>query len=440
MTTFPKDTQFCFPWRYYQEQVLKELEAHLDDNHLNIVAAPGSGKTILGLEVMLRINKPTLILAPSIAIRNQWITRFTENFLQVSETPKWISNDVKNPQFLTVSTYQGLHAAFTDSEEKNEESEEEIDISEELEKEITLSKAEIILKKLHQENIQTIVIDEAHHLRNEWWKSLIYLKDNIEKPHIVALTATPPYDVSPQEWKNYQVLCGPIDAEISVPELITEKNLCPHQDFVFLNTLSKEEDSQVSSFRNNVKIFLSDLEINSEFIEILKNHPCILDPQKNIEIILENPSYFSSIAIFLNTTKINITKKFLKILGGSTWRIPSFSAEWAEILLENFLYHDLLIAKNNKEFLVNLKLKLKEIGAIEKRNIFLRDNSQVKRLLKESLNKLSSILEIVKIEHESLKNNLRMVILTDFIRNEFFPNKNEEEKKLSRIGVVPNSS
>ena len=106
MKTFPKHAQFCFPWRPYQARVLQELESHLDDNHLNIVAAPGSGKTILGLEVMLRINKPTLILAPSIAIRNQWVTRFLDHFLQTSETPEWISYDIKEPQFLTVSTYQ----------------------------------------------------------------------------------------------------------------------------------------------------------------------------------------------------------------------------------------------------------------------------------------------------------------------------------------------
>ena len=43
---------------------------------------------------------------------------------------------------------------------------------------------------------------------------------------IIALTATPPYDVSPFESQ----LCGPVDAEVSVPELVLESDLCPHQD------------------------------------------------------------------------------------------------------------------------------------------------------------------------------------------------------------------
>ena len=55
--------EFRRPWRDYQARVLEELEQHLDDNLLHIVAAPGSGKTVLGLEVMRRLSKPTLILA-----------------------------------------------------------------------------------------------------------------------------------------------------------------------------------------------------------------------------------------------------------------------------------------------------------------------------------------------------------------------------------------
>ncbi|MDY7037452.1 MAG: DEAD/DEAH box helicase family protein [Thermodesulfobacteriota bacterium] len=61
MNTFPIEIKFCKSWRPYQKRVLDELEEHLDDNHLHIIGAPGSGKTVLGLEVMFRLNKPTLI-------------------------------------------------------------------------------------------------------------------------------------------------------------------------------------------------------------------------------------------------------------------------------------------------------------------------------------------------------------------------------------------
>ncbi|NIP37397.1 MAG: DEAD/DEAH box helicase family protein, partial [Thermoplasmata archaeon] len=78
---FPEEARFQGQWRPYQARVLKELEAHLDDNKLHVVAAPGSGKTILGLEVMVRLDRPTLILSPTTAIKEQWVDRFVEWFL-----------------------------------------------------------------------------------------------------------------------------------------------------------------------------------------------------------------------------------------------------------------------------------------------------------------------------------------------------------------------
>ncbi len=439
MDVFPKKAKFCFPWRPYQAAVLAELESHLDDNHLNIVAAPGAGKTVLGLEVMLRINKPTLILAPSIAIRNQWIERFTVNFLQVDKIPDWISDNIKYPKFLTVSTYQGLHAAFTNQNETTnyEEGTEEPETEIVSEANNAFVKADVIIKKLKTKHIQTIIVDEAHHLRNEWWKSLIYLRNSIENIHIVALTATPPYDVSPQEWKNYQNLCGPIDAEISVPELVAVKNLCPHQDYVLLNSPSVEEDFQVQTYRKNVESFLTDLKNNIQLTTILESHPYLLSPQKHTEAILENPAYFSSILIYLNKRGVRISKNLRGVLGISNRFIPNFSIDWAEILLQNFLYKDTHIRNENEDFVTSLERQLKRIGALEKKNVLLKNNTTIKRLLRDSLNKLESILTIVKVEQESLKENLRMVILTDYIRSEFFPISHEIDREINRIGVVP---
>jgi len=56
---------------------------------------------------MIRLNQPTLIVAPTLAIRNQWVNRFTELFLQTKKAPDWISADLGNPKFMTVTTYQG---------------------------------------------------------------------------------------------------------------------------------------------------------------------------------------------------------------------------------------------------------------------------------------------------------------------------------------------
>ena len=41
--TFAK-MQFRYAWRSYQARILAELETHLEDRKLHIVAAPGAGK------------------------------------------------------------------------------------------------------------------------------------------------------------------------------------------------------------------------------------------------------------------------------------------------------------------------------------------------------------------------------------------------------------
>jgi len=53
-------------WRTYQARLLARLDFYLEDRRLHIVAAPGSGKTIFGLEVVRRLNQPTLILAHTV--------------------------------------------------------------------------------------------------------------------------------------------------------------------------------------------------------------------------------------------------------------------------------------------------------------------------------------------------------------------------------------
>ncbi len=97
MTAFPPTTKFKYPWRAYQRRVLEELDRHLEDRHLHIIAPPGSGKTVLGLETMLRLNRPTLILAPTLAVRRQWVDRFCELFVQTEKVPAWISEDIRKP-------------------------------------------------------------------------------------------------------------------------------------------------------------------------------------------------------------------------------------------------------------------------------------------------------------------------------------------------------
>ena len=68
-------------FRSYQQRVLDNADKYLKDGKIHIVAAPGSGKTILGLELICRLASPCIILSPTTAVRQQWGNRFRDFFL-----------------------------------------------------------------------------------------------------------------------------------------------------------------------------------------------------------------------------------------------------------------------------------------------------------------------------------------------------------------------
>ncbi len=61
----------------------------------------------------------------------------------------------------------------------------------------------------------------------------------------------------------------------------------------------------------------------------------------------------------------------------------------------------------------------------------------MQRTLLHSASKLDSIVEIVQLEKQSQKKNLRMVILADYIYQDDLPKANEEAQPLIRLGVIP---
>ncbi len=99
-------------FRTYQQKILDSADEYLQDGRIHIVAAPGSGKTILGLELIRRLHAPCIILSPTTTIRNQWGERFTESFLQGEDSAEYLSYYLNHLSPLTSVTYQALHAAM----------------------------------------------------------------------------------------------------------------------------------------------------------------------------------------------------------------------------------------------------------------------------------------------------------------------------------------
>lgn len=438
MTEYPNDVKFRYGWRKYQQRVLDDLQDHLTDGHLHVIAPPGSGKTVLGLEVAIRLNKPTLILTPTIAIRNQWIQRFCELFLQTNLPPDWISSDIRNPKFMTVVTYQGLHAACNNwgiEEEEFVNEEEEIEETNGNSRATNLN-LDNIVSGLKSQKIGTIVVDEAHHLKNEWWQTLTKVKEQLE-PIIVGLTATPPYDVTVTEWQRYIDLNGPVDTEISVPELVIEGDLCPHQDYIFFTLPTEKENQSIVDFRQNIEKLFQEIRSDETIIQAIEQHPIWQNPTEHLDWIYNNLSYYSACLIFLKSNEKEIPKTHLEVIGDKKFEIPKLDYEWIETLLDFYLYREKENFKAFEEHKKALENKLRRYGAIERRQIDFSHNKRVTSFLSSSISKLNGIKDIVDFEYKQIGKDLRLVILSDFIRKEFYINAPENNLELNKIGVIP---
>ncbi|MBN2686316.1 MAG: DEAD/DEAH box helicase family protein [Pontiellaceae bacterium] len=437
MKSFPNHLKFKYPWRSYQKRVLDELDHHLDDHKLHVIAPPGSGKTILGLEVLLRLNTPTLILAPTLTIRNQWIDRLYELFLpEDAPRPDWISTDIRDPKKLTVVTYHALHSVISGKSKQEEDPEEE---NETQQTDHCAEKIDCknLIEKYQTLKLGTLVADECHHLKNEWWRSLTYFVEKFPALTTVSLTATPPYDVGPAEWERYENFCGPVDAEISVPELVRRSDLCPHQDFVMLSVPEGTEKQILNDFHLGVNQFCEAIVRDHEFAAIVFQHRFIADTENCVSEILEAPSYYSSMLIYLKAAGAELSEKLFKLLAVYPNETPALSKSWIEVLLTGLLYKEEWSDSAQESKVAELKRNLKRIGAVERRKITLTSNTALYGLLSQSSAKLSSMEIISSLEYAAMGNNLRMVILSDFIRKSYIPKPESALEQKFKLGVVP---
>lgn len=439
-----KRYSFKGTFRNYQARVLADAEIHLADNRVHIVAAPGSGKTILGLELIFRIGEPALVLSPTLSIRNQWKQRFTESFTDNQNADDIVSTSLKDIKFITSITYQTLHSALNklsscrainskDSEEGDTDSENNESGQDVLNQWDDLCDNEDynnfeILKAIKKAGVKTICLDEAHHLRLEWQKSLENFLSKLDKDYkIIALTATPPYDANKYEWDKYISVCGEIDDEIFVPELVKEKNLCYHQDYIYFNYPGQHELNAIYEFDARIDRFVDEL-FNEGLLYRLANENLVFkDPDKYLDICFDDEEDFIGFLNLLDYSSEYIPADIISIFLSQNNRIP-VDAGFQFILNHKELF--------NEDLYDTIIKKLKEAKLIERNKVRIIFDKKINNLMIQSVGKLQSIKEICNAEFNAMGNNLRMLILGDYIRKNYL-NDIGTENSFTQIGIVP---
>lgn len=401
--------QFKGKWRDYQARVLQNAGKYLSDGRIHIVAAPGSGKTTLGIELIRRLNEKALVLTPSITIREQWVARIAEAFLCEGMDPDdYLSQSLKEPKAITVATYQSLHSAMTRGKDTGEDTG-EVSADGEIDTDDTSNAASVstaganstgktedykefdLVATMKAAGIGVLCLDECHHLRSEWWKALEDFKNQLGNLRIIALTATPPYDSTPAMWNRYMNMCGEIDEEITIPELVKEGSLCPHQDYVYFNYPTKEEEQEVKSFEERSRAMVAELKQDTQLWQTMLGNPVA----------------------------------------------PAMTMDAMEQLLQEFLYDDTDAYPCEKEYRESVIDRLKSQGLIDKKKVMLAANPAVEKMLTTSLGKCNSIHDIVFHEYAATGKELRLLVLTDYIRKEYEKNIGDSQKDVTALGVLP---
>ncbi len=404
--------RFAGTFRPYQQRILERFDDLKQDHRIHVVAAPGSGKTILGLELICRLGKPALILAPTITIRDQWIDRFAAHFQHngASNPREWCSTSLHNPAFLTVITYQALYSAYTQAlDEETGEDFADLDILDAV------------------RDIGTVCLDEAHHLRSQWHRALTAFMEQLGRrkavPNTIALTATPPYDSTPSEWQRYEQLCGPIDEEIFAPELVAAGNLCPHQDYVYVTKPSQEEEQEIAELRRRGNEVLVDLQRQGILAQLAEDLGQLTDEQ--LQVALDDEENFYALKILLTAAGHPIAPHIQAILSEKR---PELSGELG---LQFVIDHpDFFRASPT------LASALRANNLLNKGKISVTGEKKVNRILTHSAGKIRAVGDIAEEEVSAMSGNLRLVILADYVQRDYLSSVGSDDA-LVHVGVIP---
>ena len=385
-----EEVKFRGVFRSYQQKILDDADGYLADGRIHIVAAPGSGKTVLGLELMRRLGMRALVLSPTTTIRNQWGERFCGMFAGGEVR---ISYDLRDPADITSVTYQALYAAM----QRRQDEEDGTDYA-----------AFDVVAKMKENGIGTICLDEAHHLQNEWQKALESFLASMEGIKTIALTATPPYDASPSEWKRYTDLCGEIDEEIFVPELVKEGSLCPHQDYIYINFPTERETEQFHAYKlraaEAMKAFYASPYIGAGYARLLEK-------KQDYEFLYAHAGEAMSFLVLYEAAGFRADKKLCKSL--ALRRPFAVTLERLEKGLD-FLLNVLLEEEDRAQCLRIFS----ERSLVERGKVSLALNERLRKRLLASVGKLKGIEEIIRRENACMAEKLRLLVLTDYIKKE----------------------
>ncbi len=451
---------FQYPLRKYQKQIIelckKKLEA--GEKELHIVAPPGSGKTILGYEIISQFKCPSLVLCPNNTIATQWNAKledfFPEGDIEFAR-PEVLGSYLDRPlKPITIMTYQALSLPGREKEyltglAKNEwiseltggitpkRAEAEIrlldleknnpkEFNKELRRHVSRLRRRLVdvldlnevlhenaldlMQALKRRGVGLVVFDECHHLTDYWAAVMIHLIKRLEPVTVVGLTGTPPDSASGKQKNRYLNLVGEIDYQVPTPALVKEGGLAPYQDLAYFTEPTAEELEFLKESHKEIHQLLVELkpdagERGSDF----SSYIC-----SRIEERKENPEYYLAGSRYLWMTGVRLPGT-MTLSNADAVRQSPLLDDWIELIEDYALNHLKVSARDEDlDFYARIKDAIKKIGYSLTEKGIRKIASSVDRILAYSKSKALAVQAILDTEYGYLDDRLRALVITDF--------------------------
>ena len=382
-------------FRDFQRQLLHKVDDLLDSSRINLVTAPGSDKKLLGLEIIRRMGNATVLITSSETIGKHWSRRFGEAFTVAGspvDTEETVSYSLLSPSLITIITYDALHAAVNRLQVSEEEDYSSLDL----------------IRMVQEYGIHTICLDEPHHLADRHRKALETLLGILGgEVHVLSLSSFPPYDLNPHEWDRFINLCGEINEEIFVPELVKTEVLCPHQDYVYFNYPTPEESAGIRGYRIRADEAVADA-MKLGFMSEL-NHRVTKLFHKNLDFLYTHYDEMLSLIMLLSDYGYPVHRKICRHMTRSN-ELPPVTLQNAQIAFNFLLESQTLLRDAEKEALVEV---FTEHRVMDHDRIYLSSTAKIRRTLVSSVGKLNSLATITESEDRRMGDQLRQLVIAD---------------------------
>jgi len=386
-------------FRDYQRRVLNKGFRYAEEGKLNIIAPPGSGKTILGLELIRRIGEPCLIISPTEATIAHWGKKLKECFLEEGLFEQLFSRDLDQPKAINAITYEELEENMLGYEFVSDG-----------------EKLSIRLRGFIRKNrIKTICLDEPHHLKEKQLSALERMRKFLEwDVKVISLTSTPPCKYEEGEPEKLLQACGEPDARIFAPELVAEKVFCPHQDYVYFNYPSVEEAMHLREYMERVRSALEEIgqlkcvQASVRYAGTIKNSLSYHQAYQYDAVKRRDPEAYICMLQMMQYFGLTLNGYSTKSLIGDR-KLPPLEMKSLQLALQFLLeYHGILEEHRKPIFEV-----LRKYNLYQKKKVQLIPDELIHKNLTQSVCKLESIRTIVKQEYGTLKQDLRLLIFAE---------------------------